>query len=120
MIRGIGLDLCQISRMKNLVAEGRFLNRYFTPEEQAYILSKNLSAAQTAAGIFAAKEAYLKAIGTGLGGAALTEIEIAHTPLGQPELHLSGKALAALGNGRALVAITHEGDFAAATVILEA
>ena len=113
------MDLCQISRMEALVAEGRFINRYFTPEERAYILAKNQNAAQSAAGIFAAKEAFLKAIGTGLGGASLTEIEVAHTPQGQPILRLSGKALAALGDSRAWVTITHEADMAAATVIIE-
>ena len=119
MIKGIGLDLCGISRMEALVAEGRFLNRYFTPDEQAYILAKNRTAAESAAGIFAAKEAFLKAIGTGLGGAPLTEIEVTHTPQGQPVLKLSGKALAALDECHAWVTITHEGDMAAATVIIE-
>ena len=119
MIKGIGLDLCSIRRMEALVAEGRFLTRYFTPQERAYILAKNQAAAESAAGIFAAKEAFLKAIGTGLGGASLTEIEVAHTPLGQPVLQLTGKALATLGEGRAWVSITHEGDMAAATVIIE-
>ena len=119
MIKGIGLDLCGIRRMEELVADGRFLNRYFTPDEKAYILSKNQAAAQSAAGIFAAKEAFLKALGTGLAGAPLTEIEVGHTPQGQPVLKLHGKALNALGPGRAWVSITHEGDMAAATVILE-
>ena len=64
MIRGIGCDLCAIPRMEEILQDGRFLRRYFTADERAYILDR-VQAAQTAAGIFAAKEALLKALGTG-------------------------------------------------------
>lgn len=119
MMKGLGLDLCQIARMKGLVAQGRFLERYFTESERAYILGKNKAAAQTAAGMYAAKEAFLKAAGTGLAGAALREIEVVHSPAGQPGLRLYGRA-AALAQGCAcLVTITHEANMAAAVVILQ-
>ena len=64
--KGIGLDLCQINRMEKLVTEERFLNRFFNPEEISYIRSKGKNRAQTLAGIFAAKEAVCKALGTGV------------------------------------------------------
>ena len=56
MVKGLGLDLCEISRMDKLLENDRFLNRYYTEEEKTYIRSKGINAAQTAAGIFAAKE----------------------------------------------------------------
>ena len=60
-VRGIGIDLCEIARMQRLLDENRPLRRMFTAEEQTYIHSKGAAAAQTMAGLFAAKEAVLKA-----------------------------------------------------------
>lgn len=119
MIRGIGLDLCGVDRMGELMAEGRFLKRYYTPREQAYIAGRGEGAAQSAAGMFAAKEAFLKAAGTGLSGAPLKDIEIDHEASGRPRLCLYGKAALLAQGLQAFVTITHEGDTAAAVVILE-
>lgn len=113
-IRGIGLDLCAIPRMQELLDSGRSLKRMFTDAEETYIRAKGASAAQTMAGLFAAKEAILKALGTGLT-LPLTDIVITHTALGQPLVNLTGNA-AQLG-GSFLLSITHEGDVAAATAI---
>ena len=113
-VRGMGLDLCAISRMQELLDSGHSLRRMFTPEEEAYIRSRGASAAQTMAGLFAAKEAVLKALGTGLT-IPMTDVVIHHTSLGQPQVTLMGKA-AEMG-GRVLVTITHEGDMAAASAL---
>ena len=113
-IRGIGIDLCDIARMQRLLDENRPLRRMFTPDEEAYIRSKGVTAAQTMAGLFAAKEAILKALGTGLS-IPMTEIIIRHTGLGQPVAELTGKA-AALG-GSFLLSITHERDMAAGMAV---
>ena len=113
-IRGIGVDLCEIARMQELLDSGRALHRLFTAEEQAYIAGKGASAAQTMAGLFAAKEAVLKALGTGLT-LPLTDIRITHTELGQPVVTLVGQA-ADLG-GRVHLSITHEGGMAAAFAV---
>ena len=113
-IRGMGLDLCAISRMQELLDSGRSLRRMFTPEEEAYIRSRGASAAQTMAGLFAAKEAVLKALGTGLT-IPMTDVVIRHTALGQPQVFLNGKA-AEMG-GPTLITITHEGDMAAASAL---
>ncbi len=113
-IRGIGIDLCEISRMQTLLDGNLPLRRLFTLEEEAYIRSKNRAAAQTAAGLFAAKEAVLKALGTGLS-IPMTDIVITHTPLGQPLASPTGKA-AELG-GAMMISITHEGDMAAAMAV---
>ena len=96
---------------------GRSMRRLFTEEEQANIASKNLTAAQTMAGLFAAKEAILKALGTGMT-IPMTDIHISHTELGQPIVTLSGKA-ADMG-GRVHLSITHEGGMAAAFAVWEA
>lgn len=113
-IRGIGIDLCAVSRMQALLDAGRSLRRILTPDEEAYMRSRGVGAAQTLAGLFAAKEAVLKALGTGLT-LPMTDIVISHSDLGQPRVTLSGKA-ARLG-GTLLVSITHEGDMAAATAL---
>ena len=102
--------------MQALLDAGHSLRRMFTPEEQAYIASKGVSAAQTMAGLFAAKEAILKALGTGLT-IPLTDIHITHTDLGQPVAELHGKA-AELG-GRIHLSITHEAGMAAGFAVWE-
>jgi phosphopantetheine--protein transferase-like protein len=114
MCKGIGIDLCEIARMQRLLDEGRSLRRMFTEEEQAYIAGKGASAAQTMAGMFAAKEAVLKALGTGMT-VPMTDIVISHTELGQPIVTLTGKA-AEVG-GRMMLSITHESGMAAAFAV---
>lgn len=116
-VMGIGIDLCEIARMQRLLDEGHSLRRMFTEEEEAYIRGKGASAAQTMAGLFAAKEAVLKALGTGLA-IALTDVVITHTELGQPLAQLTGKA-ADLG-GSILLSITHEGNMAAGMALWQA
>lgn len=113
-VRGIGIDLCEIARMQRLLDEGHSLRRMFTEEEQAYIHSKGISAAQTMAGMFAAKEAVLKALGTGMS-IAMTDIVITHTELGQPIAELHGKA--AEKGGSVMISITHEAGMAAGMAI---
>ena len=56
MVKGLGLDLCEISRMEKLLNDDRFLRKYFNEEEISYIQAKGKSGAQTMAGIYAAKE----------------------------------------------------------------
>lgn len=113
-VRGVGVDLCSIDRMQALLDSGHSLRRMFTEEEQAYIRSKGVSAAQTMAGLFAAKEAVLKALGAGLT-IPMTDIVITHTELGQPEAALQGKA--AERGGRILLSISHEDGTAAAFAV---
>ena len=114
-IRGIGLDLCEIARMRSRL-EGRFMEKYFTEREAAYIHSRGAQAAQSMAGVWAAKEAVLKALGTGIAF-PLREVEITHTEAGQPLVQLHGKAAEAAAGGSFLVSITHEGGMAAAVAL---
>jgi len=122
MIAGLGLDLCEISRMEKLLQDGRFLARFFSLEEQEYIQSKGKTAAQTMAGIFAAKEALAKALGTGIVSGELKDICVLHDANGAPYYALGG-SYAALARQRGMdslfLSITHEAGVAAAVCIAE-
>ena len=118
MIRGTGLDLCEIARMEKLLSDERFLDRYFTPEEIRYIRGKGKGAAQTMAGIFAAKEAFSKALGTGIAF-DLKDVCIQHGENGQPGYRLSGKAAELAGEDRFFLSVTHENGMAASVCIRE-
>ena len=119
MIKGVGLDLCQIERMNRLLTDERFLNRYFVQEEISYIHSKGKNAAQTLAGIYAAKEALTKALGTGISF-DLKEIVISHNESGAPRYLLSGTAAKLSEGDHYLLSISHDGGIAAAVCVREA
>ena len=122
MIAGVGLDLCEISRMEKLLSDGRFLARFFSAEEQAYIHGKGKSAAQSMAGIFAAKEAFLKALGTGITSGDLADICVLHDENGAPYYDLRGtyaQAAQARHMDALFLSITHEGGMAAAMCAAE-
>ena len=65
-LRGIGLDICGIARMAQQLDNTHFLQRILTKEEIAYLRSRGASAADTLAGLYAAKEAIVKALGCGI------------------------------------------------------
>src|SRR3972149_920632 len=118
MVKGIGVDLVQIPRMRRVVErwQDRFLRRVFTDAEIAYCRKRRDPVPHLAAR-FAAKEAALKALGIGLRlGGSWREGR------GQaPSLVLSGKSLEivqALGARRLLVSLTHDGDYAFAQCVL--
>lgn len=121
MILGIGLDLCDVSRMEAALKRGGFLERFFTDGEQAYIRARGKGAAQSMAGHFAAKEAGLKALGCGIA-VPLCEIAVRHDELGAPSFVLTGKALErmhSLGGASIHLSITHTDTMAAAVAVLE-
>ena len=122
MIIGIGTDLCQVSRMANLLADSSFLARYFAASEQAYILSRGKLAPDSMAGHFAAKEALAKALGTGLDGVRLQDIVIQHDDKGAPYYHLKGTAKVLserMGVNQLHLSISHDGGLAIAFAVLE-
>lgn len=118
MVKGLGLDLCEIARMEKLLQDERFLERYFSREEIGYIQSKGRNAAQTLAGIFAAKEAFSKALGTGIAF-DLREACVIHDTEGRPGYLLSGKAEKLAEGDCFFLSITHEAGIAAAVCIRE-
>lgn len=92
MIYGTGIDLVEIARIERAIARSpRFLTRVLTDSERAYYRERG-SRPETAAGTFAAKEAVAKALGTGIRGFALKDIEIGRDALGRPTVTLHGGA----------------------------
>jgi holo-[acyl-carrier protein] synthase len=124
MIVGIGVDLCEVDRIEAAIARHgeRFLVRIYTEAERAYCESK-LNRMERFAGRFAAKEAAMKAIGTGWGrGVGWRDFEVMRAASGQPMICFHGVArtiAAELGVRRALVSITHIKSMAMAQVVLE-
>ena len=123
-MKGLGIDLCGIDRIRRVLEGGDgFLRRYFTPEEQTYIAQRGKAGAESAAAMFAAKEAFLKALGIGIGGGIpLTDVSVAHGERGQPRYVLGEKAagaMAALGAAEAWLSLSHEEGTAAAVCVLE-
>ena len=122
MIAGVGIDLCEISRMEKLLEEGKFLRRFFCAEEQAYIEGKGRTAAQTMAGVFAAKEALGKALGVGLSGGEIRDICVLHDDSGAPYYDLRGEyaQIAAKKSVEKIhLSISHDGGIAAALCVAE-
>lgn len=124
MIVGTGIDITEVPRIQRLLTEygERFLKRVFTSGEIRYCTSK-ANAAERLAARFAAKEAGLKALGTGLrGGITWKDIEVVRRPEQRPQLTFSGRAAeiaAALGCKRTHLSLSHTADQAIAHVILE-
>ena len=116
--KGVGLDLCEIARMEKHVADDRFLCRFFTDNEIAYIRSRGKQAPQTLAGLFAAREALGKALGGGIDF-NLKEAEVRHDANGRPSFHLTGELALRAGADRFFLSISHDGGMAAAVCIRE-
>lgn len=125
MIIGVGTDIVAVSRIKRLMDEHpqRFIERILSRYEQtAFNGCQNKSA--YLAKRFATKEAFGKAMGTGIGdGMAFNEIETQHDDSGQPKLVLHGQALF-LANAKGVagvhLSVSDETDYATAFVILSA
>lgn len=117
-----GIDLVDCPRIEEMCARHgeRFLNRVFTPAEQACARGRKNSI-ENYAGRFAAKEAILKLVGTGWRGKiAWTDIEVTNDPSGRPEVTLSGevqKIARELGIERISISITHTANFAIASAV---
>jgi holo-[acyl-carrier protein] synthase len=124
MIVGLGIDISEVDRIQAAIARHgqRFLERVFTPAEIAYCDSHR-NRAQHYAGRFAAKEAAMKALGTGWSnGVRWVDIEVTRLPTGKPTVSLHGatRAIAEqLGVRRVSLSITHSGNTAFAQVIFE-
>jgi len=89
MIIGTGVDIVRIDRFINMQKKARFMTRVFSVKEQEYLANKGT---QSMAGLFAAKEAIAKALGTGFSGFFPCDIEILHDKNGKPFAVLHGKA----------------------------
>jgi len=122
MITGVGIDMVHVKRMERWLSNTKLLDRYFHPEEIEYAASRGKSGAQSLAARFAAKEAFGKALGTGLTGIILKDIAVFSMAGGKPELKLSGTARYALdrsGADRVHLSLAHERETAIAMIVLE-
>ena len=116
----IGCDICAIKRMEKWVNNTAFLTKHFTEYEINYINLK-VNKANTMAGLYAAKEAVVKALGVGLGnGIALKEIKITHEKNGKPKLEVNHKImnlLIKISCEDIKISISHDGEYAIAYCI---
>ena len=121
MIIGIGIDIVEIERIEKAIQMPAFVARVFTKNERAYCDGRGRQRAASYAARFAAKEAVLKALGTGFSGGSWQDIEILSRPGGQPYLILHGyfAATAARMHVReTYISLTHAQMYAAAQAVL--
>ena len=124
MIIGIGIDLVECDRFLDWSAFKK--QRIFTKKELEYADNDGANAERHLANYWAAREAFLKAIGTGFGDdIAFSDVSVSHSDAGCPELILAGGARAALkeraggADTRVHVSLTDQGDYSAAIVVIE-
>ena len=123
MIIGLGTDITELARIKSSYDRfgKRLLQKILTKEEQQYLPESPIA---YIAGRFAAKEATVKALGTGFSnGIGLLDVEVLRGPAGQPLLRLHGSArqlAEARGMRTAHISISHDRNAAVAVVVLEA
>lgn len=121
MIKGLGNDIIEINRIeKAIVRYGqKFLDRLFSKQEQAYCL-KHQKSFRHFAGRFAAKEAIVKALGTGFSGEITwLDIEVINDSLGKPVVHFSKKLQSIYPGTEVLISISHGHDYATAVAIIQ-
>nr|MDK2850717.1 holo-[acyl-carrier protein] synthase [Candidatus Cloacimonadota bacterium] len=124
MIFGIGVDLIKVERIARLLESNpRFFEKVFSATEREYCRNK-ANPAQSFAVRFAAKEAFMKALGTGWGqGISFKEIQVVNDDKGKPDIELSGTTWDYFRGhdlSRIYLSLSHEKDYAVAYVIVEA
>lgn len=120
MIAGIGIDSVMVSRIAEKIRKEEFKLKVFSANEIEYC-EKNTHPAEHFAARFAVKEAFLKALGSGLGiSYELNQVEVNHGENGRPEILLSGEFKKLEGKWKKVhVSLTHTDTVASAIVILE-
>ncbi len=124
MIIGIGTDIVENSRIESVISRhgDRFMERLFSKTERNHFLKFN-SSVQSIAASFAAKEAFVKALGTGFRyGISFSDMEIIRDSRGKPFIKLSGKAedfFRKMGAGHIHLSMSHEKSHSVAVVVLE-
>ncbi len=114
----VGVDIIEIGRIAETVKRfgDRFLQRIYTPGEIAYCRGR----APQLAARFAAKEAVMKALGTGTRGVGWREVEVTRKRTGEPGIELHGRAAQRaelLGIDRIAISISHSREYAVASVV---
>ena len=119
---GVGIDVVHVYRLRRWEKVPGLLERFFHPDELQAALPKGESGILSLAARFAAKEAFGKALGTGLHGFSLKEMSVMNDELGKPHFHLydrAQEALDKLGGREVFVSLSHERDNALAVVVIE-
>lgn len=113
-----GIDMVEISRIAASMKNPRFLSRCFSPSELSLLEERGMRP-EIAAANFCAKEAFSKAIGTGIRGFKLTDISVLRDPMGKPYLSLTGGAAEIAGKRNLCfdVSLSHSRDNAIAIVL---
>lgn len=122
MILGVGFDMVEVERMDPWVVNPKLAGRYFHSEELKDMERQDKIKAQSLAARFAAKEAFGKALGTGIADFALTDVRVISAANGKPVLNVYGKAdrlLKERGGKRLFLSLSHEKTYAGAVVIIE-
>lgn len=116
----VGIDMIEIHRIRSSMEKGVFLKKFFGDEELVQLESKNF-AVQSVAANFCAKEAFSKAIGTGIRKFNLKDVQILRNDMGKPYIKLTGSAfnIAKDNNYRFDVSLTHTKEYASAVVLCE-
>ena len=123
MIIGIGIDLVECGRFLDWSAFKK--QRIFTKKELEYADNDNANSEKHLANFWAAREAFLKAVGTGFGeDIAFADVSVVHNELGKPELQIVGGAKNALkeltgGDANIHLSISDQADYCAAMVVIE-
>ena len=118
MIIGLGTDIIEIERVKKAVGKKHFRDNVFTETEQDYCESRGKNSAASYAARFAAKEAFFKALGTGIV-TRLTDVEIINNECGAPKINLRGKAAILADGKKVSLSLSHSRNFATAVCIIE-
>ena len=121
MIIGLGTDIIEIERIKRALYREKFKERVYSSRERRYCEGRGEQAAASFAARFAGKEAFFKALGTGII-CALNLVEILNDESGKPVIELNGRALELIQerNVKNLqVTLSHSKNYATATCILE-
>lgn len=111
----LGLDLVENNRIRKAMENPRFCKRILGETEYQQLASRGFPV-QSVAASFCAKEAFAKAMGTGLRGFSMQEVELLRNEWGAPVLMLSGKAQALAGSLCFSVSVTHTKEYAAVVV----
>ena len=122
MIAGTGIDMVQVKRMNKWLENQKLLEKYFHSDELSCVLKEKKNAAQSLAARFAAKEAFGKALGTGLRNISLKDIAVFSDENGKPDIVLfetAKKAFEKSGAHKIYVSLSHEREYAIAMVVLE-
>ena len=122
LLLGIGTDIVEVSRIKQAVSNERFIMRVYTDAEQRYCEGRGSQKFQSYAARFSGKEAVMKALGTGLRGGTLQEIEILPDELGCPKVSLTGgfaEFAQSKGITKIWLSLSHTKEYATAQCVME-